>query len=145
MKSNTVLKGVEKIKKIMHKAAFVFGDQLTLDNEIFKDDKSIPIILIESINECTKIINNKNRLVFFISSMRDFRDLLISNGYKVKYYELGYFKKDISLIQSLFNALKKLKINALAVQKPGDFELYASLVDSAKKIGRAHVRTPVTA
>jgi deoxyribodipyrimidine photolyase-related protein len=133
MKSNTVLKGVEKIKKIMHKAAFVFGDQLTLDNEIFKDDKSIPIILIESINECTKIINNKNRLVFFISSMRDFRDLLISNGYKVKYYELGYFKKDISLIQSLFNALKKLKINALAVQKPGDFELYASLVDSAKK------------
>ena len=39
--------------------------------------------MIESINECTKIINNKNRIVFFISSMRNFRDLLISNGYKV--------------------------------------------------------------
>ena len=49
MKSNTVLKGVEKIKKIMNKAAFVFGDQLTLNNEVFKGDKNIPIIMIESI------------------------------------------------------------------------------------------------
>ena len=50
----------------MNKAAFVFGDQLTLNNEIFKGDKNIPIILIESINECTKIINNKNHS-FFLS------------------------------------------------------------------------------
>ena len=28
--------GVEKIKKIMNKAAFVFGDQLTLNNEYLK-------------------------------------------------------------------------------------------------------------
>ena len=116
MKSNTVLKGVEKIKKIMNKAAFVFGDQLTLNNEVFKDDKDIPIIMIESINECTKIINNKNRIVFFISSMRNFRDLLISTGYKVEYYKLGFFKKDISLINSIFNVLKKLKITELKVQ-----------------------------
>jgi deoxyribodipyrimidine photolyase-related protein len=134
MKSNTVLKGVEKIKKIMNKAAFVFGDQLTLNNEVFKDDKDIPIIMIESINECTKIINNKNRIVFFISSMRNFRDLLISKGYKVEYYKLGFFKKDISLINSIFNVLKKLKITELKVQKPGDFQLYKGLIDDAKKI-----------
>ena len=133
MRSNTVLRGVEKIKKIMNKAAFVFGDQLTLNNEVFKGDKNIPIIMIESINECTKIINNKNRIVFFISSMRNFRDQLISNGYKVEYYKLGFFKKDISLINSIFNVLKKLKITELKVQKPGDFELYKGLIDDAKK------------
>ena len=97
----------------MNKAAFVFGDQLTLNNEVFKGDKNIPIIMIESINECTKIINNKNRIVFFISSMRNFRDLLISNGYKVEYYKLGFFKKDISLINSIFNVLKKMRMSSL--------------------------------
>lgn len=133
MKSNTVLKGVEKTKKPMNKAAFVFGDQLKLNNEIFEDDKNIPIILIESINECTKIINNKNRIVFFISSMRNFRDLLISNGYKVKYFKLGFFKSNVSLVESIFHVLKELKITELKLQKPGDFELYKSLVDNAKK------------
>ena len=66
--------------------------------------------------------------------MRNFRDLLISNGYKAEYYKLGFSKKDISLINSIFNVLKKLKITELKVQKPGDFQLYKGLIDNAKKI-----------
>lgn len=73
----------------------------------FKDQT---IVMIEDFDLCTHFLYHKQKLCFFLEAMRNHRDLLISQGFKVVYRELCQKNKNEDFFSYLDKSIKNEKI-----------------------------------
>ncbi len=95
---------------VKEKAFLLLGNQL-FPKKYLKKYVTDPIIMIESFELCTYEKHHKQKIKLFLSAMREYRDDLAKNKYKVCYHELNERdkkKKYIDILSSLAQKLKKL-------------------------------------
>jgi len=90
----------------MKELFIVLGNQL-FHPKYFKDYKSSLIYLSEDFGLCTFEKHHKQKIVFFLSSMRSFRDELEKNGHQVIYKKIEEKDFKESYIKKLDHVLKK--------------------------------------
>lgn len=89
--------------------------QIILGNQLFpvkyyKD--SDHIFMSEDFDLCTHFKYHKHKLIFFLASMRNYRDELIAKEKEVHYFEL---KKGLSFFKNLKEIIKKKKVKSISI------------------------------
>ena len=67
----------------------ILGDQL-YSNRHIPTGKKCPVLMIEDYGLCTHFKYHKNKITYFLTSMREHRDQLINSGFKVHYYDSNH-------------------------------------------------------
>lgn len=100
----------------MNDLFIVLGNQL-FHPKHFKDYKSSLFFLAEDFELCTYEKHHKQKITFFLSSMRSFKDELEQVGYKVIYHKIEDkdFKDDY--VKKLANVIKIRKLKMLIFLK----------------------------
>ena len=113
-------------KKTRH-LVVVFGDQLDADSPAFDDfDNGRDLVwMAESHGEASHVWSNKNRIAFFFSAMRHFREELRRKGRPVAYHELG--KEKANLISLLRAWLESNPVEKIVAVHPGEWRILHGL------------------
>ena len=91
----------------------ILGNQLFPISQI-NLSKDVPIFMAEDNGLCSYIKHHKSKIALFFSAMRSYRDQLITNSYKVIYYDTNnnfstsYFDKLLYEVKS--NKIEKIEI-----------------------------------
>ena len=128
----------------MKELFIVLGNQL-FHPKYFKDYKSSLIYLSEDFGLCTFEKHHKQKIVFFLSSMRSFRDELEKNGYQVIYKKIEEKDFKESYIKKLDHILKKNKIDCVRFFEIEDkpFEKIITSFLKKEKINYKVLKTPM--
>ena len=70
-----------------HSLLIILGNQLFPIEEI-KKTKIKTVFMKEDLGLCTNYKHHKLKILFFLSAMRQYRDLLLKNGYEVIYHSI---------------------------------------------------------
>lgn len=89
--------------------------------------KKTPIVMIEDFTLCTYYKYHKHKLILFLESMRNYKDLLIKEGFKIDYYELNSKNKNNIFLNNLKTALCKHNANSLHTYEIEDHFFYLEL------------------
>ena len=96
-------------------ALIILGNQLFQDHHINKYKKNHFIYMAEDKSLCTYVKHHKQKIYYFLASMREYRDYLIKKNYKISYSEIensiqseNYFDNLILFITE--NNIKKIRI-----------------------------------
>ena len=128
----------------MKELFIVLGNQL-FHPKYFKDYKSSLIYLSEDFGLCTFEKHHKQKIVFFLSSMRSFRDELEKNGHQVIYKKIEEKDFKESYIKKLDHVLKKNKIDCVRFFEIEDkpFEKIITSFLKKEKINYKVLKTPM--
>ena len=91
--------------------------------------------MAEATEESTHVLSNKHRIVFFLSSMRHFRDYLGVQNLPLIYHELASDGTDSSLSSILEADINRLKPQEIYLKQPGDYRVRTSLIKVIEKLG----------
>jgi deoxyribodipyrimidine photolyase-related protein len=91
--------------------------------------------MAEASEESTHVFSNKHRIVYFISSMRHFRNHVKSLGLPIRYHQLDRSKKPTALADYLRDDIQKLKPIEVTVTKPGDCRVETTLSEVCRERG----------
>ena len=116
----------------MNDLFIVLGNQL-FHPKHFKDYKSSLFFLAEDFELCTYEKHHKQKIIFFLSSMRSFKDELEQVGYKVIYHKIEdkEFKDDY--VKKLANVIKNKKIKNVNFFEIEDKPFEKKIVSYLKK------------
>jgi deoxyribodipyrimidine photolyase-related protein len=89
---------------VKKKKVLILGDQL-FSPEFWSDFREHEFILIESDELCTHFQYHQHKLIFFLSSMRAFRDEMTNAGFQVRYSRLDSQKKGRRFFEELSGVL----------------------------------------
>ncbi|MAV82784.1 MAG: cryptochrome/photolyase family protein [Pelagibacteraceae bacterium] len=106
-------------------ALVLLGNQLFDNKFINKFKNSHLIYMAEDISLCTYVKHHKQKIYYFLASMREYRDLLNKKGYKLFYSELKDSVKTKSYFDNLLKFIKKNNIYEISV-----FEIEDKLFES---------------
>ena len=123
----------------MRALVLILGDQLDAKSAALDDfdPKSDAVWMAEVEEEATHVWSHKQRLVFFFSAMRHFRDALRNDGLTVQYHELTPSKKQdlgSDFASLLGKDVKKCKPEKLIVALPGDYRVKSALEKEANRL-----------
>ena len=90
----------------MKQIQLVLGDQLFYP--LNRLDKNIPIVMIEHADLCCNYKFHQQKIAFFFSAMRHYRDDLEANGFRVHY--LAYEKRKTSFMETLHHEYPNLEV-----------------------------------
>jgi deoxyribodipyrimidine photolyase-related protein len=124
----------------MRNLIIVLGDQLDDQSAAFDefDSKLDAVWMAEVAEEATYVKSHKQRLVFFFSAMRHFRDLLLDRDIRVHYHALtarSSQDRGSNFAEVLSKDLKQLRPQKLVMVLPGDFralQQFQTLADKLK-------------
>ncbi|MCA9402525.1 MAG: cryptochrome/photolyase family protein [Candidatus Omnitrophica bacterium] len=114
----------------------IFGDQLDIDSVLLReaDAKCDLIWMAEVEQEITYVPSHKQRIAFFLSAMRHFRDELIRRKYRVHYHELSAqpsCDRASDFASLLKQDIQRYEISRIVVVQPGDYRVAVMLEDVA--------------
>ena len=66
-------------------ALVILGNQLFQDHHINKYRNNHIIYMAEDKGLCTYVKHHKQKIYYFLASMREYRDYLVEKNYKLKY------------------------------------------------------------
>ena len=125
--------------KNIRNLVLVLGDQLDYKSAAFEDFdvKKDVVWMAENEHEITYVPTHKQKIVFFLSCMRHFRDELTAKKIHVLYHELKSTKsadraknfKDI-----LMTDIKGIHVERLKIVQPGDLRVCDMLKDAARTL-----------
>ena len=95
-----------------HSLLIILGNQLFPIEEI-KRTKIKKVFMKEDLGLCTNYRHHKLKIFFFLSSMRQYRDYLIENGYEVIYHSIDDQSFDVDFLKTLDQEIKEKKISDL--------------------------------
>ncbi len=103
----------------------VLGDQLSRDiSSLSNIQKGRDIILMCEVKEEARYVkHHKKKIVFLFSAMRHFADELRESGYSVDYIKFDDTENIGSLKGEVGRALKRHKIDKVAVTHPGEYRV----------------------
>ena len=115
----------------------VLGDQLDYDRFLPEDFDSATDLfwMAEASEESTHVFSNKHRIVYFLSSMRHFRNHLRSMNLPIRYHELNNPETCVSLSDVLRKDILDLNPLQVSLIKPGDFRVETALKTVCKETG----------
>lgn len=115
----------------------ILGDQLDYDRFIPDDfDSNTDLFwMAEASEESTHVLSSKHRIVYFLSSMRHFRDHLRSINIPIRYHSLNHQHEDSSLSDLLRKDIHELNPLQVSLVKPGDFRVEASIRAVCRETG----------
>ena len=124
----------------MRNLILVLGDQLDRDSAVFDgfDKQSDAVWMAENHDENTHAWCHKQRILFFLSAMRHFRDDLRRRGIEVHYHELTEdpgADRGTSFAAILTADVQRLKPTRLIVVQPGDYRVLQELTATAESLG----------
>jgi len=107
--------------------------RLILGNQLFpikyyKEDSNI--FMCEDISLCTHFKYHKHKIIFFLASMRHYRDELEKKKKSVHYFEMH--KKE-QFFSTLLKTIKKLKINKIKIYEVADHFFLTKIEDFCEK------------
>lgn len=124
----------------MSNLIIIFTDQLSenisaLDNLNIKNDV---ILLCEAKEEFSFVKHHKKKLLFMISSMRNFANELLEKNLPVKYFTLqeGFNKVD----DCLEKITREQNFNKIIITKPSDWRLWQKVINWQDKYKNIEVR-----
>ncbi|GAB4417170.1 MAG: cryptochrome/photolyase family protein [Bacteriovoracaceae bacterium] len=103
--------------------------QIVLGNQLFPQSfykESSLIFMSEDFGLCTHFKYHKHKLIFFLASMRNYRDELIAAKKKVTYYEL---KEGRSFFGNLKEVITKYKVKQIAIYEIEDKFFETEIMD----------------
>lgn len=83
------------------------------DLEFLAPFKNQTIVMIEDYELCTHFRYHRQKLIFFLETMRNHRDYLRSHGFHVRYFEIDLGKKPLSFMERLENVFREEKSQEL--------------------------------
>jgi len=95
-----------------HSLLIILGNQLFPIEEI-KRTKIKKIFMKEDLGLCTNYRHHKLKIFFFLSSMRQYRDYLLENGYEVIYHSIDDQSFDVDFLKALDQEIKENSISDL--------------------------------
>lgn len=118
------------------KLRLIFGDQLDSESAIFHDvdKKSDAFWMAEVDEEISYVPSHKQRIVFFLSAMRHFRNELVTQKYNLLYHHLTSRKsadRGPDFAHILKADIKRYQVERICVVQPGDYRIEAMLEDVA--------------
>ena len=128
----------------MNDLFIVLGNQL-FHPKYFKDYKSSFFFLAEDFELCTYEKHHKQKIIFFLSSMRSFKDELDHAGYKTIYHKIEdkEFKDDY--VKKLGRAIKEKKVKSVKFFEIEDNPFEKKIVSylNKEKIDYKILKTPM--
>ena len=100
-----------------HSLLIILGNQLFPIEEI-KRTKIKKVFMKEDLGLCTNYRHHKLKIFFFLSSMRQYRDYLLENGFEVIYHSIDDQSFDVDFLKTLDQEIKENSISDL-----GSFEI----------------------
>ena len=124
----------------MRRLILVTGDQLDLDSQVLKraDQGLDAVWMAEVAEENTHVWCHKQRIAYFLASMRHFRNSLNTAGWKVHYHELTANPRNDrgnSLAEILTADLRRLAPSQVVVVQPGDLRVQSALQEACDQAG----------
>ena len=95
-----------------HSLLIILGNQLFPIEEI-KRTKIKKVFMKEDLGLCTNYRHHKLKIFFFLSSMRQYRDYLLENGYEVIYHSIDDQSFDVDFLKTLDQEIKENSISDL--------------------------------
>ena len=107
--------------------------------------KSCHFFMAEDHELCSYFKFHKHKLIFYLASMRNYKDLLIKNKFKCFYEKLDKQKKDNSYEKKLLNFIKKNNINKLKIFEISDSFFRKRIISFCKsnKISLEVIQSPM--
>jgi deoxyribodipyrimidine photolyase-related protein len=99
----------------MNELLIVLGDQL-FPPEFYSPYMRTPVFMCEDVGLCTHYKYHKHKIIFFLTSMRNFADDLIRQGFEVNYEKLS----DKNYFERLQVYIKKKKIEKIIIGEVQD-------------------------
>ena len=98
-----------------HSLLIILGNQLFPIEEI-KRTKIKKVFMKEDLGLCTNYRHHKLKIFFFLSSMRQYRDYLMENGYvqNLDFFDLDLYSQDK---ESLYSMDEELELDKYEVRK----------------------------
>jgi deoxyribodipyrimidine photolyase-related protein len=124
----------------MRNLILVLGDQLDRHSAALDDlDLACDAVWMAEVqHEATHVWCHKQRIAFFFSAMRHFRDELREQGFTVHYHELTSRRSDdrgLHFADVLKKDVRKLRPDRLIVVLPGDYRVKQELEEAAESLG----------
>jgi deoxyribodipyrimidine photolyase-related protein len=118
----------------------VLADQLFSDHFTLHDDSDV--VMVESLNESSRLNYHKLRLIYVFTCMRHFRDYLLSKGKKVHYFELTKGAEFETVIEKL---KKDFGYSKLKVYPPNNkyFDKKLQLIISKLQMQYEEIENPM--
>jgi len=109
----------------MKKIIPIFGDQLSKNISCLKEcNKAEDLILMcEVMKECTTPKHHKKKIVFILSAMRHFANMLEDAGFNVVYVKLDDQGNSGSFKSEILRIAKKYKINNVTLTSPSEYRV----------------------
>ena len=118
----------------MNEAFVILGNQLFPLANIAKFKNNNYFFMQEDYGLCTYVKHHKLKIYYFLASMREYRDLLKTNKYNIKYIELEEnINKYKNYFQGLHNFIKKNNIQLINVFEIEDHDFREEFIKFSKK------------
>lgn len=115
----------------------VFGDQLSSDLSSLVDiDPARDIVLmVESEEECRYVAHHQQKIVLFLSAMRNFAAEMRARGIRVDYVRLDDPDNTGGFTTEIGRALARHQVDRLVVTEPGEWRVQAMVEDWSGRFG----------
>ena len=97
----------------------ILGNQLFPINKL-KTTNCNNIFMAEDIGLCTYVKHHKQKITFFLTAMRDYRDELIKKHYNVFYQEIDNKYKELTYLEKLDKTIQEQDINEVKFYEIAD-------------------------
>ncbi len=94
-------------------AFIILGNQLFDNSHINKFKNDHTVYMAEDKSLCTYLKHHKQKIYYFLASMREYKDHLIGKGYNVDYYTIEKTIKNKNYFDNLFYFIKKNQIKRI--------------------------------
>lgn len=111
----------------MKKVLVILGDQL-FPVRFYKPHEDALVFMAEDVGLCTHFKYHKHKIAFFLTSMRNYRDTLVREGFKVHYEKLS----DQTFVERLNAFLKKNQATEVIIPEIQDKFFEKELLGSLK-------------
>lgn len=110
---------------------FLLGDQLTRSVSALRDldKKRDTVLMVEVADETTYVPHHPQKIVFILSAMRHFAEVLKKDGINVDYVKLDDPKNTGSFTGELQRALKRHKSDSVVMTEPGEWRVLQMMQD----------------
>lgn len=110
---------------------FILGDHL---NESISsldgfDPQQDHVFMAEVMGESNKVWSHKARIVYFLSAMRHFHQILLQKKYPITYYPLDGQSSYTTFTDALTVFLSEFQVEKVIVTEPGEYAVKEELID----------------
>ena len=121
----------------MRNLIVILGDQLNLDNPALDgfDSQQDMVLMIEVPHESTHVWSHKARIALFLSAMRHFAQVLVTNNYPLRYLKLGEHNF-ADLFSAWLNLIAQYNPQRIIVCEPGDYRVLKTLERCAVQLSK---------